>query len=77
MKPDCNEQIKPSGSSEVRLLKKHGHEKEKSKAVEVVNILKAFLIIYNIWRSSCRRIQWRPWEKKVPKVWHLRVGRGR
>ena len=48
MKPDCNEQIKPSGSSEVRLLKKHGHEKEKSKAVEVVNILKAFLIIYNI-----------------------------
>lgn len=43
MKPDCNEQLKPSGSSEVRLLKK-----QKSKAVEVINILKAFLMIYNI-----------------------------
>lgn len=31
MKPDCNEQIKLSGSSEVRLLKKHRDEKEKSK----------------------------------------------
>lgn len=48
MKPDCNEQIKPSGSSEVRPLKKHSHGKEKSKAVEVVNTLKAFLMIYNI-----------------------------
>ena len=34
MKPDYNEQIKPSGSSEVRPLKKDSYEKEKSKAVE-------------------------------------------